>query len=125
MARRQPGSEIRGATIVAANTVICGNLEVAGDLVVCRRLEGSIRVEGSFTVGEAGNNWGDTECRTAHVSGRIKGNLKAREGVDLIQGAKVTGDIYTRSLRIEEGAILQGMSYMGESYLQDDVEEED
>lgn len=126
MARSQSKLEpSRGATIVAANTVIRGNLEVAGDLVVYGRLEGTTRVEGTFTVGADATVVGDTDCQTAHVSGRIKGNLKAREGVDLIQGAKVMGDIYTRSLRIEEGAILQGMSYMGDSYLQDELEEDD
>lgn len=126
MARGESKSELsRGATIVAANTVIRGDMEVTGDLVVYGRLEGTIRVQGTFTVAEQASIMGDTDCQTAHISGRIKGNLKAREGVDLIQGAKVVGDIYTRSLRIEEGAILQGMSYMGDSYLQPDLEEDD
>jgi cytoskeletal protein CcmA (bactofilin family) len=125
MARGQSKTEPpRGATIVAANTLIRGDLEIAGDLVVYGRLEGTIRVEGTFTLGAQGAVIGDTDCQAALITGRIKGNLKARDGVDLFQGAKLVGDVYTRSLRIEEGAILQGMSYMGDSYVEDDLEED-
>ncbi|MEZ4654751.1 MAG: polymer-forming cytoskeletal protein [Candidatus Eisenbacteria bacterium] len=115
--RVEPG---RAATIVNANTQIRGDLDVQGDLIVHGRVEGTIRVHGMFTLGAEAMVVGNTECQNARISGRIKGNLKAREGVDLLQGSKLAGDVYTRSLRIEEGAILQGMSYMGESYVEDD-----
>jgi cytoskeletal protein CcmA (bactofilin family) len=103
-----------------ADTEVRGDLDVPGDLIVFGRLQGSVRVGGTFTLAPQALVEGDTECQQARISGRIKGNLKARDGVDLMQGAKLVGDVYTRSLRIEEGAILQGMSYMGDSYVEDD-----
>ena len=49
-------------------------------------------------------------------AGIIRGNLRAREVVDLLDGSRLEGDVYTKCFRIRDGAFFQGESHMGEVF---------
>ncbi len=49
----------------------------------------------------------------ARVAGKVEGPVKVRDSLELQQGARLHGDVYARSFRIQDGAIFQGNCHMG------------
>lgn len=87
--------------------------------------EGTVRIGGAFR-GEIFTN--DTlvinpgakvdaqiEADTVIISGRVKGNIFARRKVIMHPPAMFTGTVTTPSLRIDEGVVFEGASYMPKS----------
>ena len=84
--------------------------------------EGTVRIGGTFR-GEIFTN--DTlvinpgarvdaqiEADTVIISGIVKGNIFARRKVIMHPPAMFTGTVTTPSLRIDEGVVFEGASYM-------------
>ncbi|MCB0350574.1 MAG: polymer-forming cytoskeletal protein [Bdellovibrionales bacterium] len=87
--------------------------------------EGTVRIGGGFR-GEIFTN--DTlvinpgakvdaqiEADTVIISGVVKGNIFARRKVIMHPPAMFTGTVTTPSLRIDEGVVFEGASYMPKS----------
>lgn len=72
-------------------------------------LEGRVRLStGNVTVGPKGRVVGDIKAREIHVQGTVEGKLDAAKRAVLGTTARVTGDILSPGLVIEEGARFQG-----------------
>jgi cytoskeletal protein CcmA (bactofilin family) len=85
--------------------------EVSGreDLVLDGEFEGKIHIaDGIFTVGPNGRVNAEIEAREIIVRGEVIGTLKARERVQVWSTGRVTGDMETRGIVIEDGAVLRG-----------------
>ncbi len=108
--------------IVQAGTRIHADMEIEGSLIFLGTLVGDLRVSGDLVVGRDATIEGNVDAQVARVEGKVKGDLKTKESVDLLPGSHLHGDVYTRCLRIEEGAILRGTSYMGDSWVDDDLQ---
>lgn len=89
------------------------DLRVEGSIAFHGTLVGNLRVGDVVYVGPGATIDGVVEAREARIEGKINGDLKAKEKVDLLPGSRLHGDVYTISLRIEEGAILRGTSFHG------------
>jgi cytoskeletal protein CcmA (bactofilin family) len=69
--------------------------------------EGKIRIaEGSFTVGPNARVTAEIEAREIIVHGEVIGTLKG-ERVQVSSTGRVTGDMETRGIVIEDGAVLR------------------
>jgi cytoskeletal protein CcmA (bactofilin family) len=117
--QKREALELPTDTIVSAGTSLEGKLAVEGSLRFDGRLEGSLNVKGLLLVGVEADIQADVEAGTARVAGKIRGNLKARESVELLQGSRLEGDVFTKCFRIEDGAFFQGNCHMGEAWVED------
>jgi cytoskeletal protein CcmA (bactofilin family) len=90
-----------------------GKLTFAGTVRIDAKFRGSIVTEDVLVVGEHARIDADIRCGTVVVHGQVNGNVIARSGVELRQGARLVGDVETPSLVIEKGALFQGASKMG------------
>jgi len=63
-------------------------------------------------IGAKGVVTGDVNVRQMIVGGRIIGNIRATEGVDIQDTGDVCGDIYSVRLCITEGGQFDGRSSM-------------
>ena len=85
------------------------------------RLDGAFRGEvtshDTLIVGESAEIHADVQVGTLILSGRFKGNIKAKSRVELRAPAQVDGTIETPALSVEDGVILNGTITMttGES----------
>lgn len=87
--------------------------EFKGDL----RFKGSFRIDGHFKgkidsesiliIGEHGRVDADIKVGYLIISGEIKGNIQAREKVEIHTNGRVIGTIVTPKLTVEEGAYLE------------------
>ncbi len=94
-------------------TFIGANSDFKGDLII----KGTLRIDGIITgnvnadwvvLGETGLITGDLTAKRIIVGGRVEGNLKAQEVVEIKSKGKVFGDILTKKLSVAEGGGCNG-----------------
>jgi bactofilin len=64
--------------------------------------------EGRVEVGKKGNIIAEVRVRALVVKGEVKGAVRAREGIHIAKGGKITGDVTCSVLSMEDGAFLVG-----------------
>ena len=73
------------------------------DLRLDCKLEGTISLGGfRLTVGSSSHVDGDITAREVIVSGEVKGNINARDRLEIKKGSSVAGDLSTARIIIEE-----------------------
>jgi cytoskeletal protein CcmA (bactofilin family) len=76
------------------------------------RLDGAFRGEvtshDTLIVGESADIQADVQVGTLILSGKFKGNVKAKSRVELRAPANIDGAIETPALSVEDGVILNG-----------------
>ncbi len=91
-----------------------GSLKVEGGLRIDGTVDGEVEVTGTLTVGREGVITGNVKVDTAIVAGRIRGTVRATSQLELQGGSRLEGDVFTRSLVIEEGVFFEGNCSMSE-----------
>ncbi len=105
---------------IGLDTTLVGDLDVPGSLRILGRIVGSICVEEAIHVGSSAVVEGNIRARSAQIEGVVQGNLTTREGVDLMMGSRLTGDVLARFFRIEDGAVFKGQCHMGDRGFDED-----
>ncbi len=104
-----------GATNQLRNgTVIEGNLSSKGDVRIEGTVKGNINVKGKVIIGNTGKVTGDIICSFCDISGTVVGKLIIAESLTLKASANYKGEISTKKLIIEPGAIFNGSCKMGD-----------
>lgn len=86
---------------------IKGEISGHGDFFIDGAFEGKVHLsDGTFTVGPNATVTAEIEAREIIVRGEVIGSLKARERVHISSTGRLTGDMDTRGIMIEDGAIL-------------------
>ena len=106
MGREDTGHAIN--SIIGAGSTFTGVLNVQGGLRVDGLVDGEVGVSATLTVGHEGRIKGEITVAQAVIGGTINGTIRAENQLELQNGSRVEGDIYTRSLVIEEGVFFQG-----------------
>ena len=89
-----------------------GHVSFAGTLVLNGKFRGELISSDTLLVGETGEVQAEVQVGVAIVSGQIRGNITARERVELRATARVFGDIATPVLILEEGVVFDGRCKM-------------
>lgn len=101
-------------TIIGKDTVFTGTLEVKGAVRVDGTVKGKIICSDVVTVGSGGYVEADVDSQTAVIAGKVVGNLVASEKIELQAKSDIEGDIRTKSLVVEQGAVFCGSCHMKE-----------
>lgn len=99
-------------TLIGKDSVITGTIDVKGPLRIDGKIKGQVNSSDTVTVGAGGNVEAELNCRVATISGKVSGNIVASEKVELQAKAEISGDLKTKSLVIEQGAIFCGSCNM-------------
>ena len=98
---------------------IKGDVTGSEDLFVDGTLEGKLDLgNGSVTVGPNGKVKADITAREVVVRGNVDGKIEATERVQLWNSGRVTGEVRTVRLAIEDGAMLRGKVEAGKAHPQ-------
>jgi cytoskeletal protein CcmA (bactofilin family) len=98
-------------------TIIGGGSSVRGRIVT----SGTVRIDGEVVgdveadwviIGEAGSINGDVGARGAVIGGTVRGDIKVKESVEILDKGRLYGDVYSARLAVMEGAIFCGHSFM-------------
>lgn len=103
---------------IKVNAFIDRDTDVKGDI----RFKESFRIDGKFKgkilegnnliIGESAQVNADIDVRNISINGRVKGSIIAKESTEIFSQGRVTGQIITSKLTIEEGAFFQGTCQM-------------
>jgi cytoskeletal protein CcmA (bactofilin family) len=99
-------------TIIDAATVMEGRIVFAESIRIDGKVIGDLQVEpgarGSVAVALGATVCGNIAAHRVLVAGTVQGNIHATEIVQLVSGARVTGDISYTAIIIAHGAIVNG-----------------
>ena len=101
-------------TIIGKDTVITGTLDIKGALRVDGTVIGKVISSDCVTIGASGTVEAEIESNTAVIAGKLSGNVHATEKIELQAKCEMSGDLKTKSLVIEQGAIFCGACNMKE-----------
>jgi cytoskeletal protein CcmA (bactofilin family) len=121
----------RNEPLIKVNAFIDKDTEVKGDI----RFKESFRIDGKFKgkilagntliIGESAQVNADIEVKNISINGRVKGSIIARESTEIFSLGRVTGQIITGKLTVEEGAFFQGTCQMELKALEEKKTDED
>lgn len=117
MIKKNNHNEVDGLmnTIIGKDTVFNGTLDVRGALRVDGTVKGKVICSDCVTVGATGIVEAEIEANTAIIAGRMVGNVVTSEKIELQAKCEMEGDLKTKSLVIEQGAVFCGACNMKES----------
>lgn len=99
-------------SIIGPGMTIVGDCETDGTVRVEGSVEGSIKAGKAVVVGKQGQVTGDVTTQDAVISGRIEGKLVAASRLELQATCHIEGEVHTRRMQLEEGAVLNGTVHM-------------
>lgn len=83
-----------------------GTVQIGGDFY------GEIFTKDTLVIVNGANVHAQIEAETIIISGKVEGNLFARQKVIMNPPAVFRGTVTAPSLKIEEGVVFEGASYM-------------
>jgi len=102
-------SKLEGFAHIGKSVVIKGELSGSEDLFVDGVVEGTIELQANSLVnGPNGKIKATVNAKNVTVEGKVEGNIRATERVELRKSAVLTGDLTTQRIAIEEGAFFKG-----------------
>lgn len=94
---------------IGRTVVIKGEVSGAEPLYIEGTIEGSIHFsDHRVTIGRHGNVTANITAKEVVVMGTVKGNIQCSDRVDVRAEGSLTGDVLTRRISVEDGAVLKG-----------------
>ena len=98
-----------GAATVGKAVKVVGQIFSREDLYVDGEVEGTVEaLEHKLTIGPNGVVRAAVKAREVVALGTIQGNVEAAEKIEIRKDSKLTGDIRTARIIIEDGAYFKG-----------------
>lgn len=100
-------------SIIGPGMKVIGDCETDGTIRIEGAVHGSVRAAKAVVIGKEGLVAGDVVTQDAVVSGRVQGTLAAESRLELQATCEIEGEVRTRRMQLEEGAVLNGTVHMG------------
>ena len=94
--------------VITAGVYLTGTIKGTADVILHGVLEGDVRLSGMFILGKSGKIRGKIDARNVILEGDAEGIIKAAEKVEIRDGGKFKGDIFTATLAVSENAYFDG-----------------
>ena len=92
---------------------IVGTITADSDYRIDGMIEGDLQCNGKVVIGEAGREKGTIVCHNAEIFGLMEGKITCSEQMSLRSSGKIAGDVITKTLIVEPGAVFNGTCSMG------------
>ncbi|MFZ1687885.1 MAG: polymer-forming cytoskeletal protein [Flavobacteriales bacterium] len=93
---------------IMEGTSIEGEIRSDSNIRVDGRVKGTVNARGRVIVGQTGTIEGEIICQSSDVEGTVIGKINCQDLLSLKATAKLQGDINTKKLAIEPGAVFTG-----------------
>ena len=108
-ALRPLGATGGNAARLGSSLHVKGEISGNEDLLIDGTVEGLITLdERKLTVGASAKVTADIIAREVVVYGTVKGNLRAKDRIEIKKDGSVNGDLTTARIMIEDGAYFKG-----------------
>jgi cytoskeletal protein CcmA (bactofilin family) len=99
-------------SIIGPGMKVIGDCETDGTIRIEGAVQGSVRAAKAVVIGRDGLVSGDVVTQDAVISGRVKGTLTAESRLELQATCEIEGEVHTRRMQLEEGAVLNATVHM-------------
>ncbi len=108
---------------LGASLHIKGEISGNEDLHIDGSVEGLVQLEDrKLTVGASAKLTADVVAREVVVYGSVKGNLRARDRIEIKKDGSVVGDLTTARIMIEDGAYFKGSIEIDRTHASSDTD---
>lgn len=98
-----------GIAHIGKSVVVKGELSGSEDLYIDGEVEGTVELKDhNLTVGPNGRVKANLNAKEITIQGKVQGNVRASDRVDIRKSASLIGDIAAARINIEDGAYLKG-----------------
>jgi len=102
-----------GTTLISAGTTLKGDINSNSDLRIDGTIVGNISSSAKIVIGASGIVEGDITGNQADIVGKVSGNIKTKDLLQLRGDSLVNGNVYAGKLQIEPTATFNGQCHMG------------
>ena len=103
------------SSIIGPDLEINGDINIKGDLLIYGQVTGNVNCDGLITTMKDSIVSGSIITNFADISGKVDGNIEAKNKVSLSSTASLSGDLLASIIVIEEGAMFNGLCKMNSS----------
>jgi cytoskeletal protein CcmA (bactofilin family) len=113
-------------TLVGSETRIEGDMHFSGGLRVDGAIRGNVTEPNdkpsTLILSEHGKIEGAVTAAKIVLNGKVIGNVKSSQFIELQTKARITGDLHYKSLEMHTGAVIEGkLIYMGDNIADDEA----
>jgi cytoskeletal protein CcmA (bactofilin family) len=95
--------------LVGKGMIIKGSIHSEEDVFLNGEVEGDLDIENCrLTIGPEGKVAANARAREVDISGTLTGNVESTERTCIRSSGQLMGDVKTRGIVIEEGALFKG-----------------
>lgn len=102
-----------GTTLIGAGTTVKGDINSNSDLRIDGTIIGNVNSSAKIVIGASGNVEGDISGNQADIVGKVSGNIKTKDLLQLRGDCVVNGNVHAGKLQIEPTAVFNGQCHMG------------
>jgi cytoskeletal protein CcmA (bactofilin family) len=95
-------------TIIGPSVKIDGEFSSTGNVMIAGVINGKFSTSQSLRVEERAKILADVSAKEAVIAGEIDGNVTIEGHVEILSSARISGDIKTGSISIQQGANING-----------------
>jgi len=95
-------------TTLSGTTKFDGVMKFDDSLRINGKFIGEVDAKGLLVLGPDCHFDGNITCDEVIIGGTVKGNIHAKKRLELLQTAKLHGDIKTAKLKIADGVLFEG-----------------
>jgi len=112
MAKMKSADDLNG--FLDEGTEFSGELRFRDVLRIDGRAKGRIVSDNMLIIGETGFVDAEIDCGIVSIRGRVSGEVRGRQRIELLSGCRVQARLVSPKLLIEDGAFFEGDCQMGE-----------
>jgi len=101
--------------MISEGTNLIGKITTQNDIRIAGNVDGEIDSKGKLIVTSTGLVKGGFRAQDADIAGKIDGEIRVSNKLTLRQSAEINGDVYTKTLIVEEGGVMNGECRMGKA----------
>jgi cytoskeletal protein CcmA (bactofilin family) len=99
--------------IISSGTTFEGKAQAEADIRIDGNFKGQLNCKAKLIIGPSGKFDGDVQCVNAVVEGTFSGRMKVLETLEVKENGQVRGEILTKKLVVQAGAIFDVQCDMG------------
>jgi cytoskeletal protein CcmA (bactofilin family) len=102
-----------GTTLIGAGTTLKGDINSNCDLRIDGTIIGNVSSKSKIVIGASGVIEGDLEGNQADIVGKVSGNIRVKDLLQLRGDCNIKGNVYAGKLQIEPTSTFNGQCHMG------------
>jgi len=99
-------------TILGPGANFEGDLEANSGVRIDGRFKGNMKLKGLLIIGKTGSVEGEIHARNAVIGGSLEGKIKIDERIEFQTGARFSGELSCKGIKIEDGVKFDGSCSM-------------